>query len=78
MPVWRFMSNRGLTEIGLEEFKVLLRKQTDSFRQLVVIDPGLRGSVLFQSGVQRPASKCSFERMTLESNRPARTSLSIF
>ncbi len=44
-------------EIGLEEFKVLISQQTDSFRQLAVMDPELRVSVLFQSGVQWPASK---------------------
>lgn len=35
-------------------------------------------SVLFQRGVQRPASKCDLELVMLPSNRPARTSSSIF
>jgi hypothetical protein len=42
------------------------------------MEPEFRIRVLFQSGVQRPASKCALERVTLASNRPARTSCSIF
>ena len=52
-----FKANRGMPEIGLEEFKVLISQQPNSFRQLAVMEPEFRVSVLLQSGVQRPASK---------------------
>jgi hypothetical protein len=73
-----FKSNRGVPQIRLEAFEIFISQQTNRIWKLTVVEPEFGISVLFQIGVQRPASKRALERVTLASNRPARTSCSIF